>query len=71
MCCRDAAWSAQPLASAGVAKALRDASLVARALQSGGPTYDRLQTTEFLFYPHHFLESRALPLIEFRLHRLA
>jgi len=59
----DAAWTGQPLASAGVAKALRDAHLVGQTLRGDDRNYHRGQTTEFVSYfhqlrRHYELESR-------------
>ena len=59
----DAAWTAQPLASAGIAKALRDARLAGKVLESGTALYERFQTAEFKSYraqlrQHYSLEPR-------------
>jgi len=59
----DAAWTVQPLASAGVAKALRDARMAAGELHHNPITYDRFQATEFESYllrlrQHYSLEQR-------------
>jgi 2-polyprenyl-6-methoxyphenol hydroxylase-like FAD-dependent oxidoreductase len=55
----DAAWTLQPLASAGVAKALRDASMVRRAFNHP-ENYDRLQTAEFSSYVRQLAQQYAL-----------
>jgi flavin-dependent dehydrogenase len=55
----DAAWTLQPLASAGVAKALRDASMVRRAFNHP-ENYDRLQTAEFRLYLRQLAQQYAL-----------
>ncbi len=59
----DAASTLQPLASAGVTKALRDARLVRHALERAPDEYDRLQLSEFTAYlqalsEHYRLERR-------------
>ena len=61
----DAASTLQPLASAGISKAFRDARIARRALEAGPVAYDRLQTAEFQFYllqlkQQYELESRWL-----------
>jgi flavin-dependent dehydrogenase len=58
----DAAWACQPLASAGIAKALRDATLVTRGLAEPGE-YDDFQQGQFEAYfaelnRQYALESR-------------
>jgi flavin-dependent dehydrogenase len=59
----DAAWTAQPLASVGVAKALRDARTLWYWLEHEWSRYDRFQRAEFDAYlrqlkQHYFLEKR-------------
>jgi flavin-dependent dehydrogenase len=59
----DAAWSAQPVASAGISKALRDARLATEVLQGHFAQYERLQRAEFNSYrcqlkQHYCLEQR-------------
>jgi flavin-dependent dehydrogenase len=59
----DAAWSAQPLASAGIAKALRDAGSAVKVLEGGTAEYQQFQTAEFNSYrsqlkQHYSLEPR-------------
>lgn len=43
----DAAFTVQPLASAGVSKALRDARLAPHVLQAGAAWYEEFQATDF------------------------
>jgi flavin-dependent dehydrogenase len=59
----DAAWTAQPLASAGIAKALRDARIVREWIEQESSQYDRFQRIEFDAYlkrlkQHYSLEKR-------------
>jgi len=59
----DAAWTVQPLASAGVAKALRDAGVVRQFLEQEASRYVRFQTVQFEAYlsrlkQHYSLEKR-------------
>jgi flavin-dependent dehydrogenase len=59
----DAAWTAQPLASVGVGKALRDAQIVRQLLEQESSRYDRFQRIEFNAYrrqvkQHYSLEKR-------------
>jgi flavin-dependent dehydrogenase len=59
----DAAWTAQPLASVGVGKALRDARIVRQLLEQESSRYDRFQRIEFNAYrrqvkQHYSLEKR-------------
>jgi flavin-dependent dehydrogenase len=59
----DSAWTAQPLASAGVAKALRDGRIVRQLLEGEPSRYDRFQRIEFNAYlrqikRHYSLETR-------------
>jgi flavin-dependent dehydrogenase len=59
----DAVSTVQPLASAGVSKAFRDASMTRRALEGGTKDYDRRQAAEFQIYlrqlrKHYALERR-------------
>ena len=59
----DAAWTAQPLASAGIAKALRDARIVRQWIEQESSRYDRFQKIEFDAYlkqlkEHYSLEKR-------------
>ncbi len=59
----DAVSTVQPLASAGVSKAFRDASISPRALEGGAYDYDRFQAAEFQAYllqlrKHYALEKR-------------
>jgi flavin-dependent dehydrogenase len=61
----DATSTLQPLASAGVSKALRDARIVRRALEREPVQYARFQVTEFKSYlrqlaQHYALEKRWL-----------
>jgi flavin-dependent dehydrogenase len=56
----DAAATLQPLTSAGVAKALRDARLVPQALRGGAAAYDRLQAGEFRAYLNQLAQHYAL-----------
>lgn|SRR5438034_2597824 len=62
----DAASTLQPLASAGVSKALRDARMVPQALEHEPARYDHFQLTESTVYlrqlaQHYALEKRWLP----------
>jgi flavin-dependent dehydrogenase len=62
----DAAFTVQPLASAGVSKALRDARMVPQALEDEPAQYDRFQVRECRMYlqrlaQHYGLEKRWLP----------
>src|SRR5712664_2984327 len=59
----DAAWTLQPLASAGIAKALRDAQVVRQLLEQESSRYDRFQRVEFDAYlrrlkQHYSMEKR-------------
>jgi flavin-dependent dehydrogenase len=59
----DSVSTVQPLASAGVSKAFRDASMTRRALERGPADYDRFQAAEFQVYlqqlrKHYALERR-------------
>jgi flavin-dependent dehydrogenase len=59
----DAAWTVQPLASAGIAKALRDAQVVRQLLEREASRYDRFQRVEFDAYlrrlkQHYSMEKR-------------
>ena len=59
----DAAWTVQPLASAGVAKALRDARTLRQWLEQEWSRYDRFQRAQFDAYlrrlkQHYSLETR-------------
>ena len=59
----DAAWTLQPLASAGIAKALRDAQIVRQSLEQESSRYDRFQRVEFDAYlrqlkQHYSMEKR-------------
>ena len=59
----DAAWTAQPLASVGIAKALRDARLAMKVIDGGKARYESFQTAEFHSYlselgQHYALEPR-------------
>jgi 2-polyprenyl-6-methoxyphenol hydroxylase-like FAD-dependent oxidoreductase len=61
----DAAMTMQPLASAGVGKALRDAQFVVRALTGSPREYEAYQRREFGSYlrqleAHYALESRRV-----------
>ena len=60
ICVGDAASTLQPLASAGVLKALRDSRLVRRALEHGPVDYDRLQQSEFKLYALALAKQYAL-----------
>jgi len=62
----DAAFTLQPLASAGVPKALRDARMVPQALEHEPAQYDHFQVTECKVYlqqlaQHYALEKRWFP----------
>jgi flavin-dependent dehydrogenase len=59
----DSAWTLQPLASAGISKALRDAARAAQGLLGAAETYEQLQRTEFngyltLLHKHYALKER-------------
>jgi len=59
----DASWTVQPLASVGIAKALRDARIVRQFLERESSRYDRLQRDEFDAYlnqlkQHYSMEKR-------------
>jgi flavin-dependent dehydrogenase len=56
----DAASTLQPLASAGVSKAFRDAGMARRALEAGPVAYDRFQTAEFQSYLRQLRQQYAL-----------
>lgn len=56
----DAAAALQPLASAGVSKALRDALMVRDALEHGPAAYDRFQASEFQSYVRQLIQHYAL-----------
>ena len=56
----DAASTLQPLASAGVSKALRDARFVRRALEHDSGDYDRFQRAEFKSYVRQLAQHYAL-----------
>jgi flavin-dependent dehydrogenase len=56
----DAASTLQPLASAGVSKALRDARMVRRALEDEPADYDRFQLAEFRLYVRQLAQHYAL-----------
>lgn len=56
----DAASTLQPLASAGVSKAFRDARMARRALEARPVAYDRLQTAEFRSYLRQLRQQYAL-----------
>jgi len=56
----DAASTLQPLASAGVSKAFRDARMARRALEAGPVAYDRLQAVEFQSYLQQLRQQYAL-----------
>lgn len=55
----DAAWACQPVASAGVAKALRDATLVAPGLEKPDE-YDKFQASQFDWYHAELTRQYAL-----------
>lgn len=62
----DATFTLQPLASAGVAKALRDARMVPQALEHEPAQYDEFQAKECRIYlqqlaQHYALEKRWFP----------
>jgi flavin-dependent dehydrogenase len=59
----DSAWTLQPLASAGISKALRDGARAAQGLLGAAETYEQLHRTEFngyltLLREHYALEER-------------
>ncbi len=56
----DAASTVQPLASAGIAKAVRDAEVVRRALESEPSRYDRFQAREFRSYDEQLAQQYTL-----------
>ena len=56
----DAVSTVQPLASAGVSKALRDAKFVRRALEHDSAKYDRFQRGQFKSYLHELAQQYAL-----------
>jgi flavin-dependent dehydrogenase len=61
----DSAWTLQPLASAGISKALRDGARAAQGLLGAAETYEQLQRTEFngylaLLREHYALKERWL-----------
>jgi 2-polyprenyl-6-methoxyphenol hydroxylase-like FAD-dependent oxidoreductase len=56
----DAASTLQPLASAGISKALRDARAVPRALEQGSDEYDRFQRAQFDSYVRQLAQQYAL-----------
>jgi flavin-dependent dehydrogenase len=60
ICVGDAVSTLQPLASAGVLKALRDARLVLRGLERDSADYDRLQRSEFRLYAQALAGQYAL-----------
>src|SRR5262245_5113870 len=56
----DAASTLQPLASAGVSKAIRDAQIVRRALEVKSANYDHFQLAEFHVYLRQLVQHYAL-----------
>jgi len=56
----DAVSTVQPLASAGISKAFRDASMIRRALERGPADYDRFQAAEFQVYLRQLRKQYAL-----------
>jgi flavin-dependent dehydrogenase len=56
----DSAWTLQPLASAGISKALHDGARAAQGLLEPAEAYDQLQRTEFNGYLTHLREHYAL-----------
>ncbi len=59
----DAAWTVQPLSSAGIAKGIRDAQVVRQLLEEESSRYDRFQKAQFDAYvrrlkQHYRIEKR-------------